>query len=63
MEAEKLPDVLTVPEAARFLRVSPRTVYNMAKAGKLPGAHRLGRSVRVHRRSMLQWLADGKPSH
>ena len=39
-------DVLTVPEAARALRVSPRTYYAAAARGEVP-AVRIGRRLVV----------------
>lgn len=63
MDSEKLPEILTVPEVARFLRVNRKTVYDLANQGRLPGAHRVGRTIRVYRRTMLRWLSDAEPSH
>lgn len=36
---------LTIPEACRYMRVSRSTVYNLAKAGKLPIRKVVGRSL------------------
>jgi excisionase family DNA binding protein len=41
-----LPDVLTVPEAARLLRLGRNTVYEAVRRGELP-------SVRVGRRLLI----------
>jgi excisionase family DNA binding protein len=38
----KRPALLTIPEAAPFLRISSRRAYQLAEAGKLPGLRRLG---------------------
>jgi excisionase family DNA binding protein len=42
-----LRQLLTVPEAARILRLSCRTMWRMIDDGRLPAA-RFGRAVRVH---------------
>lgn len=36
---------LTIPEACRYMRVSRSTIYNLAKAGKLPIRKVVGRSL------------------
>ena len=41
------PQLLTVPEVAKILRLSPRTVWRLIRDERLP-AVRIGRSVRVH---------------
>jgi len=53
-----MPDepVLTIKETAALLKMSERTVYLMAKEGRLPGAVKLGGSWRVVREKLLAWL-------
>jgi len=58
----KLPDdgalVMTVPQAARLLQISPLRAYQLAKQGVIP-CIRLGRrSVRVPRAALEKLLAD-----
>ena len=48
--------VLTIKETAALLKMSERTVYLMAKDGRLPGAVRVGGSWRVVREKLLAWL-------
>ena len=56
------PAVLTADEVAALLRCDRKTVYSMAKRGKIP--HRkVGRCVRFSRERILDWLADAEPSH
>lgn len=55
--AEPLPDFLTVPDVARLLQLSTKTVYTLARAGALPGCVRLGNAVRFHREQLLDGLA------
>jgi len=50
-------EVLTVPELARLLRVNAKTVYRLVRANRIPGVHRVGRLVRIHREAALRWLA------
>lgn len=54
------PAVLTVDELARLLRVERKTVYTLIAQGELPGVRRVGRSIRIFRRAVLDWLASGQ---
>lgn len=47
--------LLTVKEAAAFLRLTPDTVYRATKAGKLPHA-RIGRSIRFSQEALEDYL-------
>ncbi len=51
-------DVLTLDEAAAYLRVHPRTLRTKASQGKIPGA-KIGRVWRFHRRQLEEWLLRG----
>ena len=42
------PEVLTVDEVSDLLKVSPQTIYNMVKDGRLP-ASKVGREWRFNR--------------
>lgn len=55
-----LPHTLTVDEAAEVMRVNRKTVYEVIAAGDLPGVRRLGRTIRIHRATLLRWLAEGQ---
>jgi excisionase family DNA binding protein len=59
-----LPVVLTIEEAANLLRIHPTTAKDWARAGKLPGAFKLGgREWRVRRDELLQAIgAEGDPA-
>lgn len=59
MTADDLPDVLTVEEAARFLRISRGLGFAAARRGDLP-AVRLGRRLLVPRARLLAWLHERK---
>lgn len=63
MQTEKhlndLPDVLTVPEAARFFRVARKTMYDAIRLGRIP-AYRFGRAIRVSKQKLAELLAKGQ---
>ena len=50
--------LMTVPEAAKLLRISRNLAYELVARGEIP-AIRLGRVIRVPRGTLEQWLADG----
>ena len=53
------PTFLTIPECCDLLRLSERSVYDMARNGKLPGAAKVGGKWRVNRSVLMDWLATG----
>ena len=58
--ADTTDDLLTRAEAARYLRVSDRTVSRLIRTGQLP-ASRIGRAVRIRHSDLLEMLNE-KPS-
>ena len=50
-----LDTMLTIPEAAKRLRLGRSTVYHLAQRGELPSV-RIGRSVRVRGDKLDAWL-------
>ncbi len=50
-----LPEILTVPDIARYLRISRSAAYELAHDTDFP-ALILGRKIRVRRESFLSWL-------
>ena len=58
VHAESLPPITTVQEIARFLRVAPNTVYGMIRRNEIPGARRVGRTVRFSTQTVLAWLSQ-----
>jgi len=54
------PDLvlLTAPEVARFLRVSPDALYEMIRDGKIWGGFRLGRYWRFRRPAVEQYIKE-----
>jgi excisionase family DNA binding protein len=56
MAETNYPDVMTIDEAAAYLRVHPQTIRRRVKDGTLPGA-RIGRTWRVRRVDLDRFLA------
>ncbi|MBK9519109.1 MAG: helix-turn-helix domain-containing protein [Anaeromyxobacter sp.] len=54
--ATTLPPALTVDEAARLLRVNRKTLYDAVRDGRVPGVVRMGRTIRIGRDALLDWL-------
>jgi excisionase family DNA binding protein len=53
-----VPDILTVPEAAMYLRVTEAEVMRLIDEGKLPAA-RIGGSFRIARIAIDDFLREG----
>lgn len=47
--------LLTAEEAAKYLRLHVKSVYRLARAGKIP-ARKVGGSWRFHRLALERWL-------
>lgn len=56
MMLENAPDVLTVPEVARLLRINRNTAYDLVRTGALYGA-RIGHALRVPRSEVERFLS------
>ena len=55
------PTMLTVDGVAQMLACSPRSVYRLADAGRIPPPVRIGGLVRWPRAALEQWIKDGCP--
>ena len=53
-----VPDVMTLREAADYLRVHWRTLADWARDGRVP-VSRLGRAYRFRKALLDQWLDEG----
>ncbi len=53
--ADPALECFTMGEIARVLHISERHAYRLAERGELPGAFRLGASVRVNKGAFLAW--------
>lgn len=56
------PALLDVQRIARLLACSPRHVYRLTDAGKMPRPVKLGALVRWNRAVVEAWIAEGCPS-
>jgi excisionase family DNA binding protein len=56
-----LPPILTITEAARYLRINRKTLYAIARRRKLPGCRRLGRTLRIDRDELVAWFRAEHP--
>ncbi len=54
-----MPEFITVREASELLRVTDRTLYDLCRQGKVPGAAKVGGQWRLDRKKLLAWLAEG----
>jgi excisionase family DNA binding protein len=54
---ETVREVLTIPEVAEVLRVTPKTVYGLAKRGALT-SFRVGRALRCRRSDVERFMMD-----
>lgn len=61
MEKEE-SQLLDVRQMATQLNCSPRSVYRLSDAGRMPRPIKLGALVRWNRQAIDQWIADGCPS-
>ncbi len=57
--ANELPAIMTVEEAAKWLRVRRTTCYEAVRRGDIP-CIRLGRQIRISKSALIAW-AEGKP--
>ena len=59
--ADKQPDdVMTIDELAAYLKLSKSSLYQFARAGKVPGA-KIGRTWRFHKDVIDTWIKTGVP--
>jgi excisionase family DNA binding protein len=57
--ANSTTNLLTAEEAAKYLRLHVKSIYRLAREGKIPG-RKIGGSWRFHQASLEQWLTKGK---
>jgi len=62
VEDRRPASMLTVEEVAAILRCSPRTVYRLIDAGKVPAPCRLGALVRWPTSVVESWISEGCPA-
>ena len=54
-----MPNYLTISEAARLLKLSERTVYDLCRQGRLAGAAKVGGQWRLDEDKLIAWMAGG----
>jgi excisionase family DNA binding protein len=52
--------LLTVPQVAVLLGMTPKAIYHRAERGQLPGALHVGRSLRFRRSDLLRFISEGR---
>jgi excisionase family DNA binding protein len=55
--ADKTPDMMTIAEVAKYLKLHELTVRRLAREGELP-AFKVGRQWRIKRTLLETWIAD-----
>jgi excisionase family DNA binding protein len=56
------PQLFDVAAVAEMLGCSPRTVYRLADAGRMPAPVKLGSLVRWSASAVREWIDQGCPS-
>lgn len=60
--AGDIPELLTVGEVAKALRIHPKTLYEAIRLQQIPGVVRIGRAIRISRTALNSWLAGESPT-
>jgi excisionase family DNA binding protein len=55
--ADEMPDMMTIAEVAKYLKLHELTVRRLAREGELP-AFKVGRQWRIKRDLLETWIAD-----
>jgi excisionase family DNA binding protein len=58
-QTDSLPAILTVEEAARFLRIGRSAAYEGVRTGAIPSV-RVGKLYRIPRGMLMQWLGQSE---
>lgn len=59
-DEDELPAILDAKQVAALLGVNVWTVYDLAKRQELPGARKIGGSLRIHRNTLLEYIRTGR---
>ncbi len=54
---DDFPQVLTIEEASKYLRIPLSTLYKLAQDGKIP-CQKVGRHWRFRKETIDKWLGD-----
>ncbi len=52
-----MEEILTIPEVARYLKLSKSKVYYLVQIGEIPHL-KIGRNVRVRETDLKKWLDE-----
>ncbi len=55
----KEPEVMTIEEVCRYLRIPKSSLYRLAQEGRIP-CQKVGKHWRFHRDALDTWLKEGK---
>ena len=58
---DDLPEILTVQETAKYLRLPRSTAYELVKQGVIPSV-KLGRQIRILKSAIINMFQQGKTS-
>ena len=62
VKSDDVPEVLTVEEAAQYLKVSPASVRRMVQANRIP-YFRIGkRNIRIFKTGLVEALSRSSPA-
>ncbi len=54
--------ILTIPEVARYLKISKSKIYYLVQRGEIPYI-RIGRNVRIKESDLMKWLDKHRDSN
>ena len=54
-----MPQFMTIPEVAKVLRLGQRTVYTLAREGRIGGVIKVGNQWRFDHDGLMAWLKAG----
>lgn len=54
-----MTELLTIDEMAARLKLSDRTICEMLRGGRLPGAAKISGKWRIDKRKLRAWIAKG----
>lgn len=54
-----LPELLTIRELAKVLKLSPRSIWRLVRNQELPAPVRIGGSIRWRADAITRWINDG----
>ena len=54
-----MPEFLTIKEVAEMLRLGERSVYEMLRSGRIPGAAKAAGKWRINHEKLIEWMAAG----